>query len=232
MAIIAPSILSSDFSKLGAEIERTAKTKAEYIHIDVMDGNFVPNLTIGPCVISSLRHITDKVFDVHLMIDEPIRYVGDFVKAGADVVTVHLEACSDVSATLRAIRSLGAKAGLSVKPGTSAEELKPYLPLIDMILIMTVEPGFGGQSFIPEAVENVKIAKRLTARLKRKIPIEVDGGITVGTIGIAAKAGASIFVAGSAVYGKPDIGRAVEELLAAAEAQEKKQKARQKKKNA
>ena len=217
MNIISPSILSCDFSSLGSEIQKTDKTAAEYIHIDVMDGCFVPNLTIGPCVISSLRKYTDKVFDVHLMINEPIRYIDAFRKAGADIITVHAEACADVAATLKKIRESGAKAGLSIKPKTDPSVLKEYIDLTDMILIMTVEPGFGGQSFIMDAVENIKYAKALTSTLDRYVPIEVDGGVTVDTIGYAAKAGAEIFVAGSAVYKKPDISKAVDDLLLAAE---------------
>ena len=217
MYIISPSILSCDFAKLGVEVEETGKTNAEYIHIDVMDGMFVPNITIGPCVVAALRSHSDLVFDTHLMINEPIRYIGEFRKAGADIITVHAEACSDIKATLEAIKESGAKAGLSIKPKTDPEVIRPYLPLCDMVLIMTVEPGFGGQSFIYEAVENIKKVKEMIDDASLSIPIEVDGGITVDTIGIAAKAGAEIFVAGSAVYKKPDIAKAVSDLLEACE---------------
>ena len=217
MYIISPSILSCDFSKLGEQVKATGNTKAEYVHIDVMDGMFVPNITIGPCVIASLRPHTDLVFDTHLMINEPIRYISEFRKAGADIITVHAEACSDIEATLKAIKESGAKAGLSIKPKTDPETIRPYLPLCDMVLIMTVEPGFGGQSFIFEAVENIKKVKAMLNDASLSIPIEVDGGITVDTIGIAAKAGAEIFVAGSAVYKKPDIAQAVADLLKACE---------------
>ncbi len=217
MKIIAPSILSCDFSNLGTEIARTHQTKAEYIHIDVMDGCFVPNLTIGPCVISSLRKYSTKVFDVHLMIEEPIRYISAYRNAGADVLTVHAEACSDLKATLLAIRESGAKVGLSIKPKTDPKTILPFLSLCDMLLVMTVEPGFGGQAFIPNAVENVRFLKEELRKSGLSVPIEVDGGITTETIGTAAKAGAEIFVAGSAVYKKPDIGKAISELLEAAE---------------
>ncbi len=213
MYIISPSILSCDFSKLGVQVEETGKTAAKYIHIDVMDGAFVPNITIGPCVIASLRAHSDLVFDTHLMINEPIRYIKEFRKAGADIITVHAEACSDLEATLKEIRNSGAKVGLSIKPKTDPETIRPYLPLCDMVLIMTVEPGFGGQSFIYEAVENIKNVKEMIHEAGLCIPIEVDGGITVDTIGIAAKAGAEIFVAGSAVYKKSDITKAVSDLL-------------------
>ena len=216
MYIISPSILSCDFSRMGEEIERTGKTDAEYIHIDVMDGNFVPNLTFGPPVIRSLRRYTDKVFDVHLMIVEPIRYIDDYRKAGADIITVHIEACSDLRATLEKIRASGARVGLSVKPKTDPALIAPYLPLVDMILVMTVEPGFGGQSFIEDTLKNIRKVRRMIDRQDRSVLLEVDGGITVDTIGRAAKAGAEVFVAGSAVYKKPDIGEAVKELLRAA----------------
>ena len=217
MKIIAPSILSRAFSNLGTEIARTHQTKAEYIHIDVMDGCFVPNLTIGPCVISSLRKYSTKVFDVHLMIEEPIRYISAYRNAGADILTVHAEACSDLKATLLAIRESGAKVGLSIKPKTDPKTILPFLSLCDMLLVMTVEPGFGGQAFIPDAVENVRFLKEELRKSGLSVPIEVDGGITTETIGTASKAGAEIFVAGSAVYKKPDIGKAISELLEVAE---------------
>jgi ribulose-phosphate 3-epimerase len=182
-----------------------------------MDGMFVPNITIGPCVVASLRSHSKLVFDTHLMINEPVRYVEEFRKAGADIITVHAEACTDIEETLKAIKKTGAQAGLSIKPKTDPEVIRPFLPLCDMILIMTVEPGFGGQSFIYEAVENIKKVKEMITEASLSIPIEVDGGITTETIGIAAKAGAEIFVAGSAVYKKPDIAKAVSDLLDACE---------------
>lgn len=217
MYIISPSILSCDFSRLGQQVIETATTKAEYVHIDVMDGMFVPNITIGPCVVASLRPHSKLIFDTHLMINEPIRYIDEFRKAGSDIITVHVEACSDMEATLKKIHESGAKAGLSIKPKTDPEVIRPYLPLCDMILVMTVEPGFGGQSFMHEAVENVKKVKQMIDEAGLQIAIEVDGGITPETIGFTAKAGATIFVAGSAVYKKPDIANAVEDLLAACE---------------
>lgn len=182
-----------------------------------MDGNFVPNLTIGPQVIKSIRRFSEKIFDVHLMIDEPIRYIKEYRTAGADIITVHLEACKDIKNTLIEIKKSGAKVGLSIKPKTDPSLVIPYLPLCDMILCMTVNPGFGGQKFIIEAVENIKKIHSFITAENMPVKIEVDGGITKDTIGIAAKAGAEIFVAGSAVYGKENIALAVDELLFAAE---------------
>lgn len=209
---IAPSILASDFSKLGEEIERTSKAGADYIHIDVMDGMFVKNITIGPSVIKSIRKYTDIPFDVHLMIEEPSRYIDDFVKAGADIITIHLEAEKNIEKAIKLIKSKGVKAGLSIKPGTSVNEIIKYLNLIDVVLIMTVEPGFGGQTFIEEMMEKVKTIKEEIEKNKLNIKIEADGGINQETIKIAKDAGVDICVAGTSVYKSSDMKTTISNL--------------------
>ncbi len=211
MIKISPSILSSDFSKLGKDIEAVENGGAEYVHIDVMDGVFVPNITIGACVQKSIRAQSKMVFDTHLMIVDPIRYIDDFAKAGSDIITIHYEACADlegVEETLDKIHSHGIKAGLSIKPNTPVEVIKPLLDKIDMLLIMSVEPGFGGQSFIPSSLEKIKEAKMLAPNLE----IEVDGGINENNINSVVKAGAEILVAGSAVFGKENVAEAIATL--------------------
>lgn len=212
MKIIAPSILSCDFSNLGTEIARTHQTKAEYIHIDVMDGCFVPNLTIGPCVISSLRKYSTKVFDVHLMIEEPIRYISAYRNAGADVLTVHAEACSDLKATLLAIRESGAKVGLSIKPKTDPKTILPFLSLCDMLLVMTVEPGFGGQKFMADMMPKVQAIRGYIDAMNPACELEVDGGVDGDTCKLCIASGANVLVAGSAVYKAADIPAKIKEL--------------------
>ena len=215
MDILSPSILAADYAILGDQIRQVKENGAQYLHIDVMDGHFVPSISIVFPVISSLKKsFDDIVFDVHLMIDEPIRYVERFAKSGADIITVHLEACSDVKQTLAAIRALGVKAGISVKPDTPVEEVYPYLPMLDMVLVMTVEPGFGGQKLIPHTLDKVHTLYSYIRSHSMSVDIEVDGGITVNTIKDAKKAGANVFVAGTAVF-RGDIKSNIEGLFEA-----------------
>jgi len=205
---IAPSILSADFSKLGEEINDVEKGHCELLHVDVMDGHFVPNLTIGPPVIKSIRKITRTPLDVHLMIDEPIQYIEDYRKAGSDWITVHAEATSNLEATLKQIKKSGAKVGVSVKPKTPIDGIVPYLALLDLILVMTVEPGFGGQEFMPEMMDKVRALKRHKFMGK----ISVDGGVSVKTASLVVDAGADILVAGTAVFSQKDRAQAIADL--------------------
>ena len=208
---IAPSMLSCDFAKMGDELIRIDKGGADWIHLDVMDGHFVPNITIGPAIVSALRQYSKLPFDVHLMIDYPLDYIEQFAKAGADIITFHIEAKSDIQATIDKIKSLGVKPGLVIKPKTSAEEVFPYLEHVDLILVMTVEPGFGGQSFMPEMMPKVKEIKRECQRRGlNNILIEADGGIGRDTIEQASEAGVDVCVAGTAVFRAADPAKAIE----------------------
>jgi len=212
MIKIAPSLLAADFSKLGSEISEIEKGGAGYLHLDIMDGVFVPNISYGIPVIQSIRKISRLFFDTHLMITEPVRYITQFRKAGADLITVHLEACGDVASTLAKIRESGAKAGLSLKPGTPVESVFPYLPLCDLVLVMTVEPGFGGQSFMADMVPKVKALRAEREKLRLNYEIEVDGGISGENSGLLIEAGVDVLVAGSSVFGMADRAEAIKRI--------------------
>ncbi|MCP1102674.1 ribulose-phosphate 3-epimerase [Aequitasia blattaphilus] len=210
--ILSPSILSADFGYLKDEIEKTEKAGAEYLHFDVMDGLFVPSISFGMPVLEAVSKYTKQVLDVHLMIQEPIRYIETFQKAGADIITVHYEACEDLKATIQKIKDCGAKVGVSIKPKTDVSVIEEFLDDMDMLLIMTVEPGFGGQSFIPESIGRIKEARAIMEKRGRQIDIQVDGGIYLHNIEEVLAAGANVIVAGSAVF-KGDASKNVEDFM-------------------
>jgi len=210
--ILAPSLLAADFKNLASEIQKIEENGAEYLHYDVMDGVFVPSISFGMPVLKSIRSCTNQVVDAHLMITEPIRYIDEFVNSGADLITVHLEACEDVDKTLNAIRAHGVKAGLSIKPKTDVETLRPYLEKLDMILIMSVEPGFGGQKFIPESLDKIRATRQMVEEAGLDIDIQVDGGIYQSNVGDVLEAGANIIVSGSGVF-KGDAAQNTREFM-------------------
>jgi ribulose-phosphate 3-epimerase len=210
--LIAPSILSADFGRLHDEVAAVTEAGADWIHVDVMDGQFVPPITIGPVVVRAIRAATALPLDVHLMVKEPEPLLQEFRNAGAASMTVHVEACADVAATLRAVRATGAKVGLSLNPPTPLEHVKPFLGLIDVLLVMSVNPGWGGQPIVPGSIERVAAARRMRAESGQKFVIEVDGGIKASNAPDAVAAGADVLVAGSAVYGTKDYAAAIRAL--------------------
>ena len=214
---LSPSALSCNFASAGDQIALACEGGAEYLHLDVMDGIFVPNISFGQPVVKSLRKCTEMVFDVHLMITEPIRYIKDFANAGSDIITVHLEACSDVDATLDEIAANGKKVGLSIKPGTPVESLVPFLHKCDLVLVMTVEPGFGGQKFMADMLPKVEFLRKYASKHGLNYEIGVDGGVGPENARDCVKAGANVLVAGSSVLAKSDIKAAAKALIEAAE---------------
>ncbi|MDM5327987.1 ribulose-phosphate 3-epimerase [Neobacillus sp. CF12] len=209
MVKIAPSILSADFARLGEEIAAVERAGADYIHIDVMDGHFVPNITIGPLIVEAIRPVTKLPLDVHLMIENPDQYIENFAKAGADYITVHVEACRHLHRTIHHIKSFGIKAGVVLNPATPVDSIEHILADIDMVLLMSVNPGFGGQSFIPEVLPKIRKVKKMADEKGKEIEIEIDGGVNPETAKLCIEAGANVLVAGSAIYNKEDYEAAI-----------------------
>ncbi|MDY0300727.1 MAG: ribulose-phosphate 3-epimerase [Trichlorobacter sp.] len=212
MIKIAPSILSADFSRLGDEIRAVEAAGADYIHVDVMDGHFVPNITIGPLIVEAARRVTDLPLDVHLMISEPEKYVADFAAAGADIIVVHAEASPHLHRLIQMIKGLGKKAGVSINPATPLSMIEEILPDLDMAMLMTVNPGFGGQSFIEACIPKIKRLRAMLDAIGSDAELEVDGGVKISNIASIAAAGADVLVAGSAVFGSDDYSATIKEL--------------------
>ena len=212
MNILSPSILSADFSQLGEQIKEVETAGAQYLHIDVMDGLFVPSISYGMPVIASIRKCSNIFFDVHLMIERPERYLKEFAESGADLINFHLETTEDAEGVIEKIRALNRKVGITIKPGTPAEAVEPYLDKVDMVLVMTVEPGFGGQKLIPECLDKVAEIRRMVTKKGLRTDIEVDGGINADNVELALRAGANVIVAGSAVF-KNNISENVNQFL-------------------
>jgi len=209
---IAPSILSSDFSRLKDEIQAVESAGADWLHVDVMDGHYVPNITIGPAVVESIRKVTCLPLDVHLMITDPDKYAPEFIKAGADWISVHPETCKEPKACLKKIRELGVKASIAVNPDVPLEKVEPYFPDIDMLLMMTVFPGFAGQAFIEDVLPKIEKARSVVARKKLPILIEADGGIKADNIGRVVQAGAEVIVSGSGIFKTPDYAETIRRM--------------------